>query len=792
VRGGPALAPTIAPTPLGLASAGALLAGVGVVQGLPHLPPIGLAAGLLALGIAGWTRPGAVRLAGAFLAGFGLAVMHGHMAMAVRLPADLSGREWLLEGRVLGLPVVEADAVRFELRVTAGQGAAAGLVGRKLRLGWYAHAPDAVPTLEPGSRWRMKVKLRRPRGLVNPGGFDFERRALEQRIAATGHLVDAGSATLLAPGRGLDAWRGDLSSRILRAVPDPSARFVAALALGDTRALDDHDWQVLRATGLTHLIAISGFHVGLVAGFGVLLGRGLYRLLPALGRRCPLPQGSALAALSLAAAYTALAGFALPTVRTLLMIAAVLLARLLRRPQAPSQALAFALIVVLVIDPLSVLAPGFWLSFLGVAWLMWCLPGPSSSALWRPYLEAQGVAVLGLLPASVWFFSQASLPGPLVNLVGIPWISLGVVPLCLAGLMLAPVWAAGASACWQAAAGLMALLWHLLEWVAAWPAALAWLPEPTPAAIVLAMSGTFWLLLPRGVPGKGLAVLLLLPMLWPRLDRPAHGEVDLLLLDVGQGLALVVQTRNHALLYDAGPAMPRGLDLGESVVVPALRARGLRRLDTLVLSHGDNDHAGGAAAVMAVFPPGRVLAPEGWAGPGMATCEAGQGWAWDGVEFRFLHPPRYFPYQRNQSSCVLRIDAAGASALLPGDIGRHVEARLAASPENQAAADVLLVPHHGSDTSSSLDLLAAVRPRLALLPVGHDNRFRLPKPVVLDRYARYGVVVHDSAGSGAIGLRLGAAGPGPVARLRQDRRRYWRDAAPDRTGYAIGRTEPDR
>ncbi len=783
--------PAIAPTPFGLASAAALLAGVLLVQGMPSLPPTALAIVVLVLGIVAWTRSGALRLLGAFLAGLGLAVAHGQAALSVRLPPELAGQAWVLEGRVLGLPISETDATRFEFRVTAGQGPAAVLVGRKLRLGWYAHAPETVPLLEPGSRWRLRVKLRRPRGLVNPGGFDFERRALEQRIAATGYVLDADTARPLASGRGLDAWRGELSQRIQRAVPGPSARFVAALALGDTRGLDDHDWQVLRATGLTHLIAISGFHVGLVAGFGVLLGRGLYRLLPSLARRCPLPQGSAASALLLAAGYTALAGFALPTVRTLLMIAAVLLARLLRRPQAPGQALAFALVVILLLDPLSVLAPGFWLSFLGVAWLMWCLPGDPGAGLWRPYLQAQGIAVLGLLPASVWFFSQASLPGPLVNLVGIPWISLGVVPLCLAGLLLAPVWAAGAAVCWQAAAGLMDLLWSALEWIAAWPAALVWLPEPTPLAIMLALLGTFWLLLPRGVPGKGLAMLLLLPMLWPRLDRPARGEIDLLLLDVGQGLALVVQTRRHTLLYDAGPAMPRGLDLGEAVVVPALRARGVRRLDTLLLSHGDNDHAGGAAAVMTAFPPGRVLAPEGWARAGMATCEAGTGWTWDGVRFELLHPPRHFPYQRNQSSCVLRIETGGRRALLPGDIGRHVEARLARRPD-QIAADVLLVPHHGSDTSSSLDFLAAVRPVVGLLAVGQDNRFGLPKPRVLARHARYGVVLHDSAGRGAIRLRLGPDGPGRVHGLRQERRRYWRDAGPDATGYASGRSEPDR
>jgi competence protein ComEC len=787
VRSGPA----IAPTPLGLASAAALLAGVGVVQAAPTLPPTAFAGGALLLGLAAWTRAGLLRLAGALLVGIGLAIMHGQSAMAIRLPPELSGQVWVLEGRVLGLPIVEPDASRFELRVTAGQGPAAALVGRKLRLGWYVHAPEVAPTLEPGSVWRLKVKLRRPRGLVNPGGFDFERRALEQRIAATGYVVDTQTATPLGPGQGIDAWREGLSARIHQAVADPSARFVAALALGDTRGLDDHDWQVLRATGLTHLIAISGFHVGLVAGFGVLLGRALYWLLPSIARRCPMPQGTALAALSLAAVYTVLAGFALPTLRTLLMIAAVLLARLLRRAQAPAQSLAFALIVILLLDPLSVLSPGFWLSFLGVAWLMWCLPGKRGEGLWRPYLRAQAVAALGLLPASVWFFSQASLPGPLVNLVGIPWISLGVVPLCLCGVALAPLWTTGAVACWEAAAWLMAKLWSALEWIADWPAALVWLPEPTWVAIVLAMLGAFWLLLPRGVPGKGLALLLLLPMLWPRLDRPAHGEAELLLLDVGQGLALVVQTRGHTLLYDAGPAMPRGLDLGESVVVPALRARGVRHLDLLVLSHGDNDHAGGAAAVMAAFPPDRVLAPEGWARPGMSHCEAGQGWTWDGVDFELLHPPPHFPYQRNESSCVLRIDAGGTRALLPGDIGRHVEGRLARNP-GQVAAEVLLVPHHGSDTSSSLDFLAAVRPSIGLLAVGHGNRFGLPKPRVLLRHDRYGVALHDSARRGAIRLRLGAQGPGPVHGLRQERPRYWRDAGPDGTGYAIGRSEPDR
>ncbi|MDY0022748.1 ComEC/Rec2 family competence protein, partial [Arenimonas caeni] len=268
--------------------------------------------------------------------------------------------------------------------------------------------------------------------------------------------------------------------------------------------------------------------------------------------------------------------------------------------------------------------------------------------------------------------------------------------------------------------------------------------------------------------------------------RPAQGEAELWLLDVGLGLSMRVLTETHALLFDAGPAPPRGMDFGEAAVLPALRALGVARLDGLVASHGDNDHAGGVPAVLAALPAGERWGPRGWAPPGWRACEAGQGWQWDGVRFTWLHPTPFFPYLRNDSSCVLRIEAGGASALLPGDIGRHVEARLAKLPAAQLRSELLVVPHHGSDTSSSLDFLAAVRPRLALLPVGHDNRFGLPRPIVLARYERYGAPVLDSAGSGAIRLRLGAGGVQVLERLRPDRPRYWRHAPVGVTGYAIG------
>jgi competence protein ComEC len=774
--------------------AAAMLAGVALVQVFPDLPPRWL--GLLALLPAGWLyrRADARRLAGAFLLGLAWACACGAAAMSERLPASLSGMDVRVEGRVLGLPRRDQDGQRFDFLIESGPEGAP--LGHRVRVGWYG---QAAPTVEADSRWRLLLRLKRPRGILDPGGADSEKRALAQRIAATASVREPRSARLLANGRGVDAWRAQLSRRIGRALPEGRARFVQALALGDTRALGERDWEVLRATGLTHQIAISGFHVGMVAGFAALLLLGLYRLVPWLGRYLPAPQAAAGAAVLAAAGYTALAGFALPTVRTLLMIAAVLLARLLRRGASGAESLALALIAVLCADPLSVLAPGFWLSFAGVAWLSWCLPAreqqrPSAGATGRlrGFFEAQGVATLALLPLTVWFFGQASLPGPLANLIGIPVISLAVVPLSLLGLLLLPVSEAAAAICWQWSGALMEALWHLLEMIAAWPAAMLWLPEPGWPALALACAGVFWLLLPRAVPGKALAVLLLLPLLWPSLQRPASGEFDVDVLDVGQGLSVLVRTHGHALLYDAGPGGGQGPDLGEVAVVPALRALGVRRLDSLLLSHGDADHAGGMAAVRRAFPGARVLGVEGWAQPGMGLCRDTQSWRWDGVDFRVLHPPPWFPYLRNDSSCVLRIEAGGRVALLPGDVGKNVEARLLHVQGERLRADLLLVPHHGSRGSSSAEFLAQVRPAIAVASVGADNRFGFPRREVVARYRDAGARFLSTAEGGALSFRLGPSGLRVRGARRLQQPRYWRERPEAGAGYAIGDVAEDR
>jgi competence protein ComEC len=755
---------------LGPGVALAMLVGALLALSQAALPSLALLAALAILALAIWIGLPRWRLPAALLAGFALTAAHGSLALQARLPHAFEGRDLVVSGRVGGLPQSAPGHARLDFVVEAGEGEAAELKGRRLRLGWYGQA--AVPA--PGSRWQLTVRLKRPRGAINPGGFDFERHALERRLAATGYVREDPRNRELAPGGGIHALRQRVSEAIAAGVGMPRGRFVQALAVGDTRALDERDWEVLRATGIAHLIAISGLHVGLVAGFGALLVAGFYRLLPRAGLHLPLPQGAALAAMLAAGAYTALAGFALPTVRTLLMIGAALLAVLLRRRIDTWQSFALALLAVLFVDPLSLLGAGFWLSFLGVAWLLWCLPRENRQGPARLLLDAQAVMSLSLLPLTVWFFGQASVVGPLANLVAVPWISFVVVPVALAGTAFALVSPMLGAPFFVAAAALMQGLWFGLERIADLRGAFVYLPPPDPAVFALALLGAFWLLLPRAVPGKALALLLFVPLLWPRQAIPAHGEAELWLFDVGQGLSLLVRTREHALLYDAGPAYAGGLDMGEAAVLPALRALGVSRLDRYIESHGDNDHAGGSDAVLRAFDPPQVYASD----PRRADarrCVGGERWSWDGVEFALLHPPPHFPYLGNDSSCVLSIRVAGAAVLVPGDISELIEARLQRDHAADLRAEVLVVPHHGSRTSSSAGFIAAVDPQVGLIGVGHRNRFGLPREDVLARYVAADVALHDTAAGGALRLRLGPDGPGPVQHWREVQPRFWRE-----------------
>ena len=554
-----------------------------------------------------------------------------------------------------------------------------------------------------------------------------------------------------------------MSRRIEAAIGGAGARYIQALALGDTRGLGEPDWRSLRASGLTHLIAISGFHVGLVALAAAWLVRGLWRGCATLARRWPREHAAAVAAVLAAALYGGVAGGSLPTVRTVLMIAMLSAARLCRRPVTVGRSLAMALLAVLLVDPLATLMPGFWLSFGGVACLALLMPQAGGGGRWLwDFLRAQWVATLCLLPVGAAWFAQASWVGPLVNLLAIPWWSLVVVPLSLSGLALEAVHDGGGAPLWRLAARCFDPSWQLFAWLGRQSFAQAALPEAGAVAAGLALLGAVWWLMPRGTPGKPMAAVLWLALAWPDTRRPPVGTVELVVLDVGQGLSVLLRTHRHSLLYDAGPKVEEGFDAGERVVLPALRALGVDALDALVVSHADSDHVGGVAAVMAELPVRRLQAPPSATLPGVqatpSPCLRGQAWEWDGVHFRFLHPPPGFPYLGNESSCVLRVEAGGRVALLTGDIGKVIEQRLLRLAPGDLRAAVVLAPHHGSGGSSNPHFVAATGARLAVVSRGHGNRFGHPRPGVVRGWQRAGAEVLDTARSGAVRIWLGPAG----------------------------------
>jgi competence protein ComEC len=726
------------------------------------------------------------------LLGFGWAAFAASGRLEDRLPAAARGHDFPLKGFVDTFPVAAPGQVTFSVSVAEPRPAG---VPRRVRLTWY----DPPRTLAVGAALDVVARLRPPRGLRNPGGFDYERWLLVNGIGATGYVRSGdvvGQEVAPANGRPEPAsgavtqarrtflvYRATLADRLAAGAPDAdSAALLTALAIGERHLFAEQQWADFRRTGTSHLVAVSGTHVALL-GIVVFLGlRWLWIRLPhAIG--CYDLEAAGLASAVATAGYAALTGFAVPAQRSLLMIVVALALAASRRRVGVSQGLAAALLAVLVLDPFAPLSASFWLSFGAVAIvLLLAAPRRHRSAAesrptrtWRALREIaslQWAIGLALLPLTALCFGEVSTLGSLVNLAAIPWFNFVLVPVTLLATLacsadvlaasIAPplVHAAGALAGYTAAA------LHAAA-VAPW-AALA--VPARPAVLGVAAAGALLALPAHVLPGRRLAWLALLPMFVDRPPPPPFGAVQATVLDVGHGLAVVVATHAHRLLFDAGPTFPSGFDSGDDVVLPALAALGGRTLDTLIVSHADNDHAGGAPAVAAAFPAARVLH-----GPDVAldvrksspafaalpssmpaddVCTRGQVWQWDGVRFEILHPPRDFAARGNESSCVLKVTAGGGSLLITGDIESRGEAQVV--PLAAAHADVIVVPHHGSATSSSAAFVHAVGARHAIVSAGYANRWGFPKPAVRERWAASGAAVWVTGEQGAIGVTLGA------------------------------------
>lgn len=741
--------------------------GVAVLQRLPSLPDMGLSLFLMVLSALLFLRYRRVAVLAAFLFGAAFAAWSSGIALNQRLPMSESGTRGQVIAEITDLPQRDGNQWQFEAKIHRS-GDFPSLVGRRIKLGWYR--TDTL--LRSGDIRHLEVTLRTPNGVYNPGGFDAEQRALQKRWAAQGYVrKEIGH---VGQKNTIDRFRDALSGQIRRQLGEVTARFVTALALGDTRLLQDADWEVLRLTGITHLIAISGFHVGMVAMAAVWAVLFFYRLWPSLALRWPQPTATAWMAMLAAGMYAAFAGFALPTVRTALMISVFMTCRLLGRHCTVTHAVALSMAVMLLWDPISILTPGFWLSFGGVLLLIAFMPSEGGQGIFRPFMRAQCVASLGLLPLTIGFFEQTTVIGPLVNLLAIPWISLIVVPLALLGCLFSGV-PVIAELFWQAGAMLMQVFWILLQWLQTLPWSSRTIPESSMAAVVIGLVGACLLLMPGQVPGSRMGALLLLPMLFPKMDYVPEGQLRVAMMDVGQGTAVLVRTKRHTLLYDTGAGLPGGFSRGQTTVLPALRALGVRHLDKVVVSHGDNDHAGGLTAVRDGVAIDRIDAS--WralpANVPHHECLAGQYWQWDSVQFMYVWPILRSNDNDNDQSCVLWIRGAGRSLLLTGDISAEAEAQMLAHYGDWLRAEVLLVPHHGSAGSSSEAFIAAMKPRIALISSGFQNRFRHPRPDVLERYRNAGVHTVNTVDTGWAELAGTPEGWLWSRRTRLDDRRYW-------------------
>ncbi|HSM29602.1 MAG TPA: DNA internalization-related competence protein ComEC/Rec2 [Woeseiaceae bacterium] len=758
-------------------SCSSLLAGVYAL----HFTSFGSVYGLVAAAAlgAGIALLGGGRVAaGWFLAGIALFALHAQHVIALRLPPQFEGDSMLTMVEVADFPRRRGGTVSFAARPVDDP-----RIPPRIRINWY-EAPER-PQL--GDVWQLEVRLRRPRGTSNPGVFDYEAWLFRERIGATGYVVNGSRNQRLERGAGdpLSRLRQRIVERLESVIADPdTAAVVAAISVGARHGITAEQWLRYAQSGTSHLMAISGLHVGLAATSAWFLAVAVLAVLRHGGNRL---KTAWLASLVVAGSYACLSGFAVPARRATLMLLLLVIAFLCSREPRPVAILAAACFLVTLLDPLATLAPGFQLSFAAVLMLLWFAqrshpaghasrPGRLADAVVQ-LATVQVFLLFGLLPLTVTNFGRVSFIAPVVNFVAVPLFSVVTVPFALAGLVLdGPLAVAG-----DAALGIAATSIELLQWLI--DRALTIPGGTATAAKVGAVTGVClvpalaWTALPRGWPGRHVALLATFALVSDRVEGPPEACVDVRMLDVGQGLAVVLRTRHRTMLYDTGAAYPGGGDMATRVVLPYLSAQGITRLDRLVVSHSDIDHSGGVARILATLDVATILAgePDALAAGRAAACRRGQAWRWDGVEFRVLHPPGNERFAGNDASCVILVEAGDARLLLTGDIESGVEGMLARTGA-RGRIHVVTVPHHGSNSSSSRAFVRSVAADNALVSAGYRNRWGLPRRDVVQRWQDAGAAVLVTSRDGAIGVRLcDRAGIVQLSGNRQQSRRLWHE-----------------
>jgi competence protein ComEC len=746
-----------------------LIAGAVLAQLFHSLPSPALILLLAVAGLAG-LFPRRSRPLGCAVLACCWCLWHFHQRLEDRLAPELAGQTAMLTGTVASIPAAGSDYLSFRYRPDRAHLAQG--IPALLQLRWYRNAPD----LRVGQRWRLEIRVKPPWGRVNFQGGDPERWLFAQGIGALG-TVRGGSPLPSSPRllESIDTLRDSIRSAIARQLTNPRQQgVIQALAIAERSGMPETDQNLLRLTGTSHLLAISGLHVGLAAAGGYWLARLPLLLLPASRSAGLLFKVSVTGGLAGAAAYTALAGFGIPAMRALMMTGVVMAALSLSRQLHPMRAWTLALAGLLLLDPFAPMSAGFWFSFLAVAALL-CLfhPRPGPRGWIGTLLLAQGGVFVALMPVGVAWYQFYSPLGFVANLVAIPWVSLLVVPATLSGVAALFLSEAVAGGLWTLGGFLAVLLFDGLEFLVRLQGSPGTLSPPPIWQTVLACSGSLLLLLPRGITWRWYGVFMILPLFLPSAERTKPGEIELEVLDVGQGTAALLSSGSRSLLYDSGPGDGQGRDLVASVIAPALARLGHRAPERIVISHGDLDHAGGLGSLLSAHSRSTFLASLSSYPAHIHPCRAPDRWAWPkGMVFQTLHPTRGLPYLGNDSSCVISVHSDLGGILLSGDISDAIESRLVR--QGLGPHRVLLIPHHGSAGSSGATFIDGVIPEIAIATASLGNRFDFPRATVRDAYESRGAQFWSTGECGAIRLRLLSGGRVVARSARRERQKVWR------------------
>lgn len=759
-----------------------------------------------------------------FIFGITYATVFAGQQLSHRLNENMVGKNIVIRGLVSSIPLSNGRVQSFEFDIEQIKSIDSQIETsttesespKKIKLNWYYGLP-----VNAGEKWQLVVRLKPPHGFLNPGGFDYEAWLFQHGIHAVGYVRKSrlnqalySELNVNSRMKSVNRMRQSLAEKIDGLADNDSTNkgdrtfsLIKALAIGDKSSISSSQWRVLTNTGTSHLMAISGLHIGLAMLFFYMFIR---RSLPAfvmkqIPAQCIAVTGGAVAA----CAYALIAGLSIPTQRAIIMLLVLSVMMLIRRNHRSADALGLAVFLVLLFDPLAVLSIGFWFSFSAVAVIFISVKSANYqqdvSAAQRifsiciTWLRLQLLISIFLLPLSLFMFQQASLVSPLANLLLIPYVSFLVVPVVLLAIMCSYFAPLLADYLFNLAAILLDYIWPILSYLSELPYALLvkgdvgilGLLQMTAAILIIYFSSDLGLFAARKSKRltrytycwlfRVFAVLLCLPLAFmtqqPELKA---GEYQVAVLDVGQGSAAVLQTSNHVLVFDSGAKFSEKLDAGKSVVIPYLRFQGFKLLDMLIISHGDADHIGGAAAILNEFPDTSVMGQgiENLNVANKTLCSTGQHWQWDGVDFSILSPEAVVAEQgenrrRNDLSCVLKVSSPAGSVLFTGDIEKKAENYLLQRYASQLKSEVLIVPHHGSSTSSGIEFIEAIKPKLSIISAGYKNRYKLPSSKVIARYEQMDSSLLNTANLGAVTFRMRLNEDFTVSNYRQTATKYW-------------------